>query len=58
MAIEATLVSPGMLPPTIRRTPNAPIEWRKTRTAAAAIPPRELGMITLKNAALFDKPRI
>ena len=32
--VEITRVCPGILPPTIRTTPNSPMVWAKLRIAA------------------------
>ena len=46
IAIEATRVSPGILPPIMRITPNSPMVCAKVSMAAEIIEGRTLGINT------------
>jgi len=48
MAMEATLVSVGMLPPIINTNPNSPKLWAKVSTAMLKSVLRTLGSRTYK----------
>ena len=48
-AIEATRVSPGILPPIISTTPNSPTVWANPSTLAVIKPGRASGKITLNS---------
>ena len=51
MAMDMTLVSPGMLPPIISTTPNSPTVWAKPSTAPVRNPGRASGTATDQNAS-------
>src|SRR6266404_364270 len=57
MEIEIVRVSPGMLPPTIKTTPNSPTVCAKLKTTPARMPLQESGTMTRKKVAQRDTPR-
>src|ERR1035438_5119957 len=46
MEMETVRVTPAILPPTMRTTPNSPMVWAKLRMAPVAIPERASGTTT------------
>src|SRR5579884_1403865 len=57
MLIESVRVAPGMLPPTIRTTPNSPIVCAKLSATPVTNPEKERGTVTRQNVRNFDAPR-
>ena len=47
---------PGMLPPTIRTTPNSPIVWANVRTSAERRPSIDSGSVTRTNVRSGEAP--
>src|SRR5215469_4238099 len=58
MSIETVRVTPGMLPPTIRTTPNSPIVWAKDSTVPVISPADESGAITRMNVRSGEAPSV
>jgi len=57
MAVDITVVFPGMLPPIIRITPNNPTVWAEPRAAARKIPESDRGTTTVKNLSIGLAPK-
>src|SRR5215469_11505476 len=58
MSMETVRVTPGMLPPTMRTTPNSPIVWAKDSTVPLIRPADESGAITRMKVRNGDAPSV
>src|SRR5437867_1328726 len=57
MEIEIVRVTPGMLPPIIKTTPNSPRVWAKLRIIPVKRPGHAIGTTTRKKVPTWDTPR-
>src|SRR5215467_1674683 len=58
MSMETVRVTPGILPPTMRTTPNSPMVWAKDRTMPEIRPAEDSGAITRTNVRSGDAPSV
>ncbi|MNY76225.1 hypothetical protein D3C86_2157410 [compost metagenome] len=56
MAIDTTLVSLGILPPTIKTTPNSPMVWAKVSTIPVRMAFFIFGINTLMSVSVLLFP--
>src|SRR5437763_14136728 len=58
MSIETVLVTPGMLPPTIRTTPNSPMVWAKLSGTPVTSPEIDNGRTIRKKVLNLETPSV
>src|SRR5262249_38022824 len=54
--MESVRVTPGILPPTIKTTPNSPMVWAKHRAVAVTKPETDSGTTTRQNVLSLETP--